>query len=229
MKKVFELVGTFISFGLWKNWKRDGYSPYGDSACNRLYNSLFCDKLAVLRRVQTEPVQGVWATVLAEKPAVQALKAITEDRTLPSRLRLTAYRRLRDLQEAVVPRELLGSVIEVKLPDGLDVLAAYADGTVHYIHHGEKISSFDPAPAAWRATTRKLSNASQTAIEHIGPWLQPRMAPPTEGMIRMSFLVSDGLYFGQGLLNVMDKDELAGPIISASTELLKSVTQGSVS
>jgi hypothetical protein len=69
----------------------------------------------------------------------------------------------------------------------------------------------------------QLLNAAQAAVDRIGPWEKPRVAPPTPGMIRMSFLVSDGLYFGQGLLDVMQKDELAGPIIAAGTELLKSV------
>ena len=44
-------------------------------------------------------------------------------------------------------------------------------------------------------------------------------------MIRMTFLVSDGLYFGQGPMHVMEQDELAQPIIVASLELLKLVTQ----
>jgi hypothetical protein len=228
MKKFFELVGSALSFKRGGFWKR-GYAPYKDSACNQFYNSLFCDDLYAVQKALGAPPEGVWATVLGETPDVGALRAITQDRSSPSRPRLVAYRRLRDLQEAVVPRELLGTIIEVMLPKGLDVLAAYTDGSVHYIHHGEKISSFDPAPPAWRATIAKLSNASQSAVDHIGPWLQPRVAPPTEAMIRMTFLVSDGLYFGQGLLNVMDKDGLAGPIISAGTELLKSVTHGSVS
>lgn len=228
MKKFFEIVGSIVSFRRWGSAKRDGHKPYRDSTCNRLYNSLFCDKLSVLKREHPE-TSGHWPTLLDDTPSVPALRAITDDRTLPSRERLVAYRRLRDLQEAVVPRELLGVVIEVKLANGLDVLVAYSDMTVHYIHHGEKAQTFDPAPAAWRSKTRKLLDVSQTAVESIGPWMQARVPPPTEGMIRMSFLVSDGLYFGQGLLSIMDKDELAGPIISAGTELLKSVTQGSVS
>jgi hypothetical protein len=228
MKKFFELLGSAVSFKRRGFWRR-GHTPYKDSACNQFYNSLFCDDLSAVQKALGAAPHGVWSTVLAEQPDLGALRAVTQDRSLPSRPRLVAYRRLRDLQEAVVPRELLGSVIEVMLPKGLDVLAAYTDGTVHYIHHSEKISSFEPAPPAWRATISKLSNASQSAVDHIGPWLQPRVAPPTEAMIRMTFLVSDGLYFGQGLLAVMDKDPLAGPIIGAGTDLLKSVTHGSVS
>jgi hypothetical protein len=41
------------------------------------------------------------------------------------------------------------------------------------------------------------------------------------GTIRMSFLVSDGLYFGQGVLAVMEKDSMAQPIINAGVALLK--------
>jgi hypothetical protein len=36
----------------------------------------------------------------------------------------------------------------------------------------------------------------------------------------MTFLVSDGLYFGQGPMAVMQREELAAPLIKASTALL---------
>jgi hypothetical protein len=229
MKQFFSSLGSLFSFSRAGKWRREGYSPYTDRACNHVYNLLFCDKPALFRRLQKGEPQGNWKTLLSVEPYAAGLKAIAEDKTQPSRERILAYNRLRERGEAVVPRELLGTIVEVKLPDGLDVLAAYEDCGVHYIHHREIVTEFVPAPVEWRLILRRLMDASQTAVDCTGPWVQPRVAPPTEGMIRMSFLVSDGLYFGQGLINVMDKDELAGPIIAASTELLKSVTRKTTS
>ena len=39
----------------------------------------------------------------------------------------------------------------------------------------------------------------------------------------MSFLVSDGLYFGEGLIDKLQSDGLAGPFLKAAGELLLAV------
>jgi hypothetical protein len=71
----------------------------------------------------------------------------------------------------------------------------------------------------------KLLAAAQDVIEQIGPWEQPRIAPPTAGMIRISFIVSDGLYFGQGPMALMEQDPMVKPVIVSSVELLKLVAK----
>jgi hypothetical protein len=215
------------------NSVRDGYAPYADPKCNLAYNQLFGDKVSAYRRDLKEKARGVWPSLITEEPYADGLRAVAGDKSQESRARLLAHTRLRAASQEVavaseagpMSRELLGVVVEVRLPDGLDVLAAYQDGSVRYIHHREAVLVFEPAPVEWQPTILRLFSASQQAVDQIGPWQQPRAAPPTEGMIRMSFLVSDGLYFGQGLLHIMDKDELAGPIIATSTELLKLVTK----
>jgi hypothetical protein len=223
MKKLFASLGSLFTFARKNRSLREGFAPYADKNCNQVYNLLFCDKVTVFRREFGAAPQGAWETLLATEPHAAGLKAIADDASQESRARLLACRRLREQGQAVGPPKLLGVVVEVALPDGLDVLAAYPDGSVHYIHHRGTHAVFAPAPGAWQPTVLQLLNAAQAAVDRIGPWEKPRVAPPTPGMIRMSFLVSDGLYFGQGLLDVMQKDELAGPIIAAGTELLKSV------
>jgi hypothetical protein len=221
--KLFSLLGSAISFLRLRkdNSATEGFEPYSDRACNRLYNALFCDKLVGLRRDAGERPTGNWGILLAETPYADALRPIANDANEESRARIVAFARLRELKEIVPERILLGVIVELGMPEGLDVLAAYPDGRVHYIHHKEKVSTFDPAPSGWIPNVKRLLSAAQEAVECIGPWEGLRLAPPTAGMIRMSFLVSDGLYFGQGPLVVMDKDELAGPIIAASGALLK--------
>lgn len=200
-----------------------GFKPYRDKACSLVYNLLFCDKLHLFRKVIGAKPEGAWATLLAKVPYVAALTAIAEDQSQESRARLVAYNRLRELNQPVPERKLLGVIIEVGMEAGLDVLATYPDGSVRYINHKETMSVYEPVPTAWMPVVRRLMSASQAAMEQIGPWKFPRIAPPTQGMIRMSFLGADGLYFGQGVLVVMDADPIGKPIVAESVALLKLV------
>jgi len=226
MRKVFAILGRIISFRGGGDPIRNGFTPYADAACNRIYNLAFCDKLELFREEIVEPV-GVWATLLAKQPYAAGLQSIANDRLQQSRLRLVACRRLESMRQPVASKELLGAIIETGTRDGLNVLAVYLDGCVLYLDHRETQFSFDPVPDAWMVQVNRLLDASREAVERIGPWQQPRVAPPTEGMLRVSFLVSDGLYFGQGLLTTMEKDAIAAPIVAACADLLRSVNRQS--
>jgi hypothetical protein len=200
-----------------------GFAPYKNGGLNFIYNLLFCDNLELFKvTANTDPL-GPWATLLAENPSAAALYTIAGDGSQESRLRALAYNRLREKDQPVPPKEFLGVIIEVGLEGGLDVLAAFPDGRVRYINETERMSFFEESPVPVRSKAEKLLSASQLAVQSIGPWDQARLAPPSNGMIRMSFLVSDGLYFGQGPFNVMQRDPLAGPIIAAGLELLQAV------
>jgi hypothetical protein len=227
MKKLFSLLGAAITWSRFRGPTTKGYSPYAARDCNLVYNLLFCDKVAVFRKDMGPKPPGVWPTLLAHVPYAAALHVIADDQSQESRMRALAYTRLRELGEPVPKKKLLGVVVELGMEEGLDVLAAYPDDRVRYINHKNSISVYEPAPPAWQPKLRRLFAAAQTAVEQTGPWQQPRIAPPSTGMIRMSFLVSDGLYFGQGTMAIMERDAIAQPIIAASVDLLKSVAQDS--
>ncbi len=61
-------------------------------------------------------------------------------------------------------------------------------------------------------------------VNRTGPWDKARLAPPTAGNVRMSFLVSDGLCFGQGKFEDLERDVLGGAILNAATKLLVAIT-----
>jgi hypothetical protein len=227
MKKLFSLLGAAITWLRFRGPTSKGYSPYAARDCNMVYNMLFCDKVDVFRKDRGAKPEGVWATLLANVPYAAALHAIADDPSHESRIRALAYTRLRELNEPVPKKQLLGVIVELGMDEGLDVLAAYPDGGVRYINHKNSISVYEPVPPAWQPKLRRLFAAAQKAVEQTGPWQHPRTAPPMTGMIRMSFLVSDGLYFGQGLTAIMEHDAIAQPIIAASVDLLKSVAQDS--
>jgi hypothetical protein len=196
-------------------------SPYAQPKVNKIYNLLFCDDIALFKPAK---VEADWQQMLFdEKPDAGALLALAEDEGNESRVRALAYRRLRELGQAVPARKLLGTVIEVPLDNGLDVLAAYADGRVRYINATGKLSIFEGATPAMQTTIHKLLDASQGIVNHIGPLDGARLPPPAGDHVRLTFIVSDGLYFGEGPFAALSQDALAGPLIQQATRLLQQV------
>jgi len=116
--------------------------------------------------------------------------------------------------------------VEVGLENGLDVLASFKDGTARYINQTGKI-------LVWESTNVETANNitndlfanCQKIIEKIGAWNKPRLSNPKIGNVRITFLVSDGLYFGEGPMNVLFNDPMAGPALQKATELLQYLTK----
>jgi hypothetical protein len=196
------------------------HAPYDDAAANAIYDLLFCDRLAAFApRAGQAPTE--WQRTLFQTPAAPAqLQALASDEAQEGRVRLLAYARLRALEQPVPSRVLLGVVVEVPLEQGLDVLAAYSDGGVRYINQTGRIAIFEPLPE-FRAPIDRLFGHAERVVSVIGPWDDARRAPPPAGHVRLTFLVSDGLYFGEGPFDVLARDALAGPVIASATELLQ--------
>jgi hypothetical protein len=201
---------------------------YKDPACNVIYNLLFCDDIELFRAGEHKESQGPWLAVLAENLDSAALREMAEDPAQESRLRVLAYNRLREAGEPVPAKKLLGAIIEMSFDEGLDVLAAFPDGRLRYINHSEKMAVFEASPPDIEAKIKKLLEVSQPAVNRLRPWDQARLAPPAKGIVRMTFLVSDGLYFGHGPFDQMQKDPMGGPILAASTDLLQAVVDATI-
>jgi hypothetical protein len=197
--------------------------PYAQSETNFIYQLLFCDDPELFRpRPGTQPAP--WHRLLFDaQPDPAAVRALAEDQNQESRIRILACNWLLRNRQEVPKKELLGIVVEVPLDRGLDVLAAYADGRIRYINQTGRPVVFESAPANVSAQAGKLLAASRAAIAQIGPWDRPRLPPPKQGRIRLTFLVSDGLYFGEGPLPGMDRDPIAAPVISEAGKLLQMV------
>ena len=195
-----------------------GHRPYRSDAANDMYNLLFCDEPA--RFASNGAPQGALATVLAEPSDRAALQGIADDRGIESRIRMLAFNRLRAMGVAVPSKQLLGVILEVPLAEGLDTLAVFADGRMRYINQAEKIAIFEDAPPAIARKADMVLRAAQAVVDRIGPANEPRRAPPTDDLTRMTFLVSDGLYFGEAATDNMYADELGGPVMGHAAELL---------
>ena len=200
------------------------HSPYQSDATNAIYNLLFCDDLSFYRAKFEGPAEGPWKELFATTPATDALRTLATTPSEESRVRILAFNALGQMAARTHPKELLGVVIEVGLDDGLDTLAAYSDLSARYINHSESMIIWETTEPEVDEKIRKLLAASERVVEKIGAWEKARLPPPIEGLMRMTFLVSDGLYFGQGPMEALGKDPLAAPVVAAATELLLELT-----
>lgn len=69
--------------------------------------------------------------------------------------------------------------------------------------------------------TQDLFTKSQEILKQISPWDKPRPPHPTKGTARITFLVSDRLYFGEGPMDIIFNDPLASPALTSGTELMR--------
>ncbi|MBC7982726.1 MAG: hypothetical protein H7Y02_02620 [Candidatus Obscuribacterales bacterium] len=217
LKRLLDAIGLGLAGS-----RPPRFAPYKSKTINAFYHLLFCDDLAAFRKDANEKPSGPISVLTSETDA-PALNQIANDISLDSRMRMLAYNQLRAADESVPSKILLGVIVEVSLENGLDVLAAFADGGVRYINHAEKLSLVEDDAFAVREQLDAVLAAARTIVEQIGPWEQPRLPPPLKGFVRMSFLVSDGLYLGQGPLSDMQRDPMASPLLKASTSLLQVV------
>ena len=194
--------------------------PYRDAATNLIYDLLFCDQLSLFEANHKGDLEPPWKTLFSDNPDFDAIAKIANDKNQESRVRMLAFRALRAAMKEVPPKELLGTIIEVRLPGGLDTLAVFADGSARYINQAGKIIVVEGTPNAFEKEIGQVIKTSKPIVGAIGPWDKARLAAPKKGNIRMTFLVSDGLYFGEGPMDAMQRERMAAPLISAGTTLL---------
>ena len=199
------------------------YVPYQDEASNLVYNLLFCDDFSVFRPREGH-LASPWTVLFAEPADTFALLALAHDPRQEGRIRYLAFRRLRAIGHAVPSRQLLGTVVEVPLEAGLEVVAAYVEGGVRYINQTGRLAILEET-AILRPVVRHLFAASNAAIERIVPWDKARRPPPQRGNARLTFLASDGLYLGEGPMARMQSEPLARPVLENAAALVHSIVE----
>lgn len=201
------------------------HSPYAETHVNFMYNLLFCDDLALFRNSRSTEESNVWTRLLADRPDAAELRAIATDQKNEGRIRALAFNRLRAMGEVVPSKQVLGVIVEVPLANGLDVLAAFSEGGVRYLNQSGKVLVMEGETQPVTGLVSDLIAASQPVVDKIGPWEEQRLPPPRSGNIRITFLVSDGLYFGEAPAAILQNDEMAGPVLAKATQLLHTVVE----
>lgn len=196
--------------------------PYGKSpARNAIYQVIFADDPEYFRPKPGHQPAPWQAILFALKPDADQISALAANTKTESRVRLLAYNWLRRADRTVPKGVILGVVVEVPQPQGLDVLAAYSDGGVRYINQSGKLGIVEPngSPELNRLA-ENLAKLAQPITSKMTPVVSPRGAPPASPNVRLTVLASDGRYFGDGTFDAMRKDPLAGPILKEATDLL---------
>jgi hypothetical protein len=199
--------------------------PYREDHLNRLYELLFCDSVELYKSNSAAPDIYPWKVLFDEKADTEELQNVIQDETLESRIKILAYTRLRNLGHIIKEKELLGVIVEVGLDEGLDVLASYQDGRARYINYTGKMIIWESPDITSEDLTHNLFRESLNIVKRIGPWHEARKPAPDRGNVRISFLVSDGLYFGEGSINVLFNDPMGAPALAAATSLMQFLIQ----
>ncbi len=162
--------------------------------------------------------------------AISEWKSIADVATLEPRHTLQAWTFLR--QHGQQPDEaeakiILGVVLEVALPEGLDLLAAYAD-------HSARYYNFSGAGVVWEHPDDSLDDpiddlilASADIVERIGPHDGGRPGIPPAGHVRLNFLTPSGLHFGQAPMEALSSDPMGGPILQRGAALMQALIEKS--
>ncbi|MFI5452268.1 hypothetical protein ACHMWN_08935 [Pedobacter sp. UC225_61] len=192
--------------------------PYLEESQNKIYHLLFADDLSLIStdELSIHPLNLLNKGIPDEAEMLQ----MANDPNVDSRYRLLFWKELFADGVDPVQMEVLGVVVEVGLETGLDVVAAYQDGSCRYLNHSGKTIFYDSPNEESLKFTTDLLNKGEAVARKIGPWYKPRKEFPTQGNIRLSFLCNNGLYFGEGSLEVMYQDEMAAPIIDSALSLM---------
>lgn len=162
-----------------------------------------------------------------EDGAVHALQSIVGRIGLESRHYLEAWHALRHAGVSPPPdeaRHVYGVVVDVPMQSGFDTLAAYEDGSARYLNFTGAAIIWDVSDSRIDHHVRTLLVAGQELARLIGPWEGERPAL-TPGQARISLLTPSGLHFGQAPFELLVRDAMAAPIITAATALMQALIQ----
>lgn len=202
--------------------------PYKDIATNLIYQLLFCDNINLYKNNTQKPYHYPFDVLFSEKSSPADLQKIIDDNDSDPRIKVLAYNRQMALGEKPIKKELLGVIVEVGLDTGLDVLASFSNGTARYINQTGRVLIWETTDQRSNELTKDLFAECRNIIEEIGPWDKPRRPCPTRKNMRITFLVSDGLYFGEGGVDVLFNDPMAKIALATATQLMQYLTERSM-
>lgn len=200
---------------------RSGAGSVNKSVClnEKLYNVLFADRIDDFTAMKDHAaISWIYS---GKTITLNEINAIIADPAIESRLKFLACYSAVSRGVAVPAGTYFGGIIEYPIDKGFDILAYYADGSARYYNHaGHSVVYHNETPSIDEAI-KTCNMISEKVVESIGPWEKPRMPRPSAGIVRFTFLVSDGLYLGQGPLKDMMGDQMGNAIVGGGINLMK--------
>jgi hypothetical protein len=158
--------------------------------------------------------------------AIECWRQVLSAPDLESRHYLQAWHFLQEHGQQPSPdisKTLLGVVVEVGMPQGLDLLAAYADHSARYYNYSGAGVVWEHPDNSLDRLIDSLLSVSTRVVARIGPWNKERPPASPAGQARLSFLTPSGLHFGQGPMSALAADPLAGSVLQAATALMQTL------
>ncbi len=145
-----------------------------------------------------------------------------------SRHPLQAWHFLRELGRAPgndVEKQVLGTIVEVGMDEGLDLLAAYADRTARYYNHSGAGEVWEGPNTSLDDLVDAMLDGARAIVPEISPSEGPRVPPPGPGRVRLNILTPGSLCFGEGPFGLLEADPHARPLFQAATSLHRKLTE----
>lgn len=162
------------------------------------------------------------------KAAKEAIRKILQMPDVETRICLQAWHTLRELGEEPPPgeaKDVLGVVVEVGMPKGLDLVAAYRDHRARYFNYSGAGALWEHRDDSLNGLIDELLQAGTVVAQAIGPWKQARPPEPKKGNARINLLTPSGIHLGQGPVEALNQDAMGGPILSAAFGLMKRLVE----
>ena len=157
---------------------------------------------------------------------IAALRKVLQMSGLEVRLYLQAWHCLRTFGQLPLKdlaREIQGVVVEVALERGLDIVAAYVDGSARYINYSGVAIVWDTHDAEIDRMVTELLTVGQSIVDVSDPWDGPRPSAPPTGSVRINLLTFGGLHFGQGSFQAISQDGLGGLALRGAFDLMQTL------
>lgn len=156
--------------------------------------------------------------------AVRIWQRIARDDGVESRSRLQAWyflRRVGQPPPAECAKRVLGTVVEMPVQAGHDLLAAYEDGSARYLNYSGRVLVWEQRDEAKvGAAIAAWIGIGSAIAERIGPWEESGFPALPPGHLRIMMLTPSGPHFGQGPQDALLADDSARSFTDAATQVL---------
>ena len=184
-----------------------------------LYNCLFADDPKYFSDMRDiECISWIFSDRI---PEIQKLNDWAKDDTIESRLRfLCLYSALkRNLK--IDKKIYFGTILEVPVNNGYDILAFYSDKKARYYNFSGAAVIYENGNLNIDSVIDKVNKISIKVCDEIGPWEGGRLPRPNGSTARFTYLMSDGIYFGNGPISELSKDPMGSAILISGAEIMK--------
>jgi hypothetical protein len=161
-----------------------------------------------------------------QRAAIALWREVLQRPELGSRQHLQAWHFLRQHGEqppAVIARTVWGVVAELPMPQGFDLVAAYADHSARYWNFSGGGVVWDHPDSSLDTVIDQLFEAATPIAAKISPSDKPRPAPPPPDQVRLSILSPSGIHFGQGPVAVLSRDPQGARVLQSVVLLMRAL------